>query len=211
MNNNKNDLKKKKISMKTIVIIIDIIVIIGIIISIVLTNNRQKDDNVSYIQRFKCFVYNIPGKLNYKVDANDTLIIKNQNWLASMDIIGDRQDYILSHKEILGKALEYEYGNINIKEETIDNVSVLIYEYKKENETGMICYFKSLTEPYIYEVTLQNVDGSYNTTALSTIISILMTGNYDPPEVEDYDIMFIRDDADNIDETSENDNVDNNE
>lgn len=211
MNNNENSIKKKNISIKTVVIMIDIIVIIGVIISIILTNQRKKNDDISYIQRFKCFIYNIPGKLNYKVDANDTLIISTKDWLASIDIIGDRQNYILNHKEILGELLENEYGTISIKEEIIDNTPVLIYEYKKEHETGMICYFKSLTEPYIYEITLQNVDGSYNKDSLSTLISIVMNGNYNPSEVEDYDIMFIKDDLDNNEVSNENNNVDANE
>ena len=190
MNNSEVPVKKKSI-IKYILLGIDALVIIGLVFMYFnkYLNGKEITDTSEY--QFKEFKYNFPQNISFTVDNHDNMVLTTDEWTASIDILGDSDNYILTHIESMIDDYGERFKNLSTDYITISTSTLAIIRYTKENKNGMIGYFKTFREPFIYEVVLHNVDNSFDTEPYKEIYSYLMDGIYVETPNVDYNYVKI--------------------
>ena len=177
---------KKKLGFKEIIIIIDVVVALFIAISLtmkVIRHNKQNNEiapNNQYNLQFKGFSYNVPDNINFREDG-EIISLEADNWKAEFYFLGDPDnitfDYHDRIKDIFISSGEHQITEI--KDETIEGIPFAIYEYNDDGTNGLVCYFKTTVEPFVYEIQLHNKDNSLNREPLKIISKFLNEGVYD--------------------------------
>ena len=184
-----SNIKKNKSLFKIIMLIIDIIAIVILAFLFVKWNSNNNDNSdTDYNEvKYKKFTLQIPNQIEYR-DANDkNFKLKGNDYEAIVEIFIDEANYMFEKKDKYYQALKSSFDVDNPYEEIINDIPVLIYNKRiDDNSNSLLCYFR-INSPFSVEIELINNDGSLKKNALNELVNIMRNSTYDYDSTEKFE------------------------
>ena len=184
-----SNIKKNKSLFKIIMLIIDIIAIVILVFLFVKWNSNNNDNSdTDYNEvKYKKFTLQIPNQIEYS-DANDkNFKLKGNDYEAIVEIFIDEANYMFEKKDKYYQALKSSFDVDNPYEEIINDIPVLIYNKRiDDNSNSLLCYFR-INSPFSVEIELINNDGSLKKNALNELVNIMRNSTYDYDSTEKFE------------------------